>query len=1488
LIRGSKGIKLRVLGLKVGLKSLPTRRYWVRALTISITMTLITIFSQLPHKSYALPPPSALPPTSFIPSTPSALSSTLLSPSDQGDLALYSLGYYPTFSQSLGPTVLLLIDPSLYASYDSTAQINHLQHALTYLMNTPGLLADNIQMGIMQVADTQSDSGYAKQLVLPVTQLGAAASSKHPESQRYKIKNFINLHCPNFPKCRSAPVDNLSVTVAAKSVAAYAQAAAYMMGTDTHSVMVNNVSSIHRVGKDKDKVLPLNEMVIESYNTTKAKHDAIEQNDIKKNGTKKTTAKTVLPITRESVESRDVAKVMTVGSLNQQYPKPKYSQCSEKYFDSDNKPSSLDYKVGNAIIIIGSDIGAQSEAQTPFQPLEISSTSISSITHPHLSEPLARMAQSLLPKVSSQTSGKTSIDKYLLPERCHLQGGLNNLQADQDASVYGYCQQHYARHLNQFKNGSTLQHNPANVSIKTGVISFGAINKTIGFSGLNKGLPNYDCLTVSGAVKQQCLLGQYDKGYGEGGFFQSLNAIPSAITESRALAEALLTMVNNLTAKDIAMAMTNPIQLANPVRSGEIFTDGYLPFVQPKFGSRHTQWTGGVKKYEYSQAGFIDKTGKRAPRPQQAVSAIIDSESVDAWSQRMSMVTSLAPANGFTIQPRNIYLSQQRSGKLAPQSIKSVTHLEWSGLTKEQQADLNNSLLDYMMDSSLPSGAVYHSTPIALVSKASPIQSKFQYKKHILYGGMDNAVHIIDDNTGEEVAAYFAKEVVSHNVQYAQYKPIGSSTTTHSQKAMTRPSFGIDGPWTQYVSYKTDFNGDKFAKPLYVFGGARLGAKAYYGLDLTGLDKVVSAANLNGFMPKQLFTITPNRQDFGHDYFQRLGYSWGKPVITEINWFGRPTLVAILSGGYDATEYDKPDGLRQRYYADSGRHATLGNAVYIVDAKTGVPLIIASQTSTVDNLYESGFSVLSTESGKVLQVADSSMVHSITGAVKIMDRDNDGLADHLYFTDLGGQLFRLDIDNVASSQVLASRARVVRLADFKANMTQPGPRFYETPVVTIQNHISQQGSSGKFATVTVASGDRSHPLRISDPSTQTVVIELAYLDNFGNEQQIRVINKAFVAPGDFLNFESNNFDATSGDWQITASDSRLRIELKGGDPKGEVIQLEKGRFKLANHLIKPGSLMTVTTMFSSTDKVKATRLMPNVADANSYANSNNQNDTLLLSLTDPLSAKINLTNHWVIIEPMTTAEMPSVSTTANYIYTLYDKDVATVGLFSTALDKLKTRNITLTENITLTGNDFPDLTQIEVANPEKSGYHKLGWRAPLTQYGQQVNNLEVNNHNTAMNSQNFLGSSIKAFGPIFALDNKVYVTAYNPVSSTMPLANCRPQLIGSTELYQFCLPYGNCNTTDKNYSTHIQRIAYGKGMVSLSWKTDFTGQHKQLFRTADLTYRSQPTTEINSSQLLLPLNNPVTAPDFNNSFKVKPQLKLEQWFDYSNAYAVSK
>lgn len=107
-------------------------------------------------------------------------------------------------------------------------------------------------------------------------------------------------------------------------------------------------------------------------------------------------------------------------------------------------------------------------------------------------------------------------------------------------------------------------------------------------------------------------------------------------------------------------------------------------------------------------------------------------------------------------------------------------------------------------------------------------------------------------------------------------------------------------------------------------------------------------------------------------------------------------------------------------------------------------------------------------------------------------------------------------------------------------------------------------------------------------------------------------------------------------------------------------------------------------------------------------------------------------------------------------------------------------------------------------------------------------------------------------------------------------------------MYQFCLPYGNCNTDDRTYSTHIQRIGYGKGLTPLSWKTEGGGKTRRLFEveTAGIDSEASSTEE---AHLLtsLNLNDIDTAPKFVNTFTLQPQLLLEQWFDYSNHLSTS-
>lgn len=1362
----------------------------------------------------------------------------------KGDLAVYSLGYHSNSAQASGPTLFLLLDPSLYVAPNHTQHLQYLQQALVSLMDTPGLMADNLQMGIGQIVDFEQGERAAELVLVPVATLGQVTDSFNPESQRYKIKNFIKNYCPQFPDCGRQ--QRVSDDLLINSMAAYAQASAYMMDTDIYSTAVN-ISSINKpVGAAEP--LSIDDIEIVDIQNTSS-YSPVEPTPFKEN--------------TEPVSLMAIEPVLSIKSALRSYPKPIYNQCSARHFES-KRLDPWSYSVGNAVVIVTADL-----TSTPL----ISSGSAESIS---TLDPVAMMTQSLMVKRPSSTHDDLIYRQQIL-QQCRSQSvtsGLNPAVAlspnpnqtlgiegsYQDKALSWRCVKDYARHLNQFRDATENYSNPLGISLKTAVIYFSDADNALNLVGLTKGLPSYDCLsaTATSQTRQKCLLGQYGHNYGEGGFFQSVNSIAANPEEGRkqsvVLAQALTVIANNLTTQPTAVVKNAPIQPTNFMHSNELFKESYQPFLQPQFGSLQAQWPGGVNKYQSS-----------------VVNDLFASEKINRKSKLLE-------------NPRNVYLSQSETGELIAQTTESINHFQLPTLTQEQQAQLRQSLLNYMFDSSPPSGGVHHSKPIALISKAQPLISndsdtvnfsestKYSYKKHLLYGAMDNALHIIDDETGEEVAAYFAKEVLAEN---GQYKSITQGN--FAQLTEATPSFGIDGPWTQYARYITNTEGESIAKPLYVFGGARLGARAYYGLDLTGLDKVDSAQNLNGFTPKQLFTITPDRQDFGQLYFKQLGYSWSKPVITHINWFGVPKLVAILSGGYDANEYDKPDGLRERHYLQQDQQSTLGNALYIVDAKTGVPLIVATAGNEIQSIISSnddnGFFSLSKDGGKVLQVANASMTYSITGSVKAMDREEDGLTDHLYFADLDGQLFRLDIDNVTSSAALASKVRVVRMADFRSQKNSPGPRFYETPVVTLQNHNSMDSTFSKFATVSVASGDRSHPLRITDPSTQTVSLKIEYVDSLGHRQILQAVHKRFLTADDA------GSKLKSSDWWLTASDPALATEINSSSD----IRFGNGQFQLATKLFKAGSMLKATTTFASTDKVSASLRIAGTF----VSSSSNQS---LPTIADPLAPILNVTKNWIEIKPMTTEKMSALSLKANYVYTLYDKDVANPALFNTPISALQTRDIYLTEE------DFPDLSTIDVSDPKLSGYHKQGWRSPLTQFGQQNADIHKDSMVEGQSNQNRISGAsslatnyaIKAFGPMFAVSNKLYLTAYNPVPESESLAVCRLQLIGSTEAYQFCLPYGNCNRANRVYRNHVQRISYGNGLNPLSWKTVGKGSVRQLFtaQVSGVYSEANPTEEIHLSAPAN-LNDIQAAPKFVNSFRLQPQLRLEQWFDYSNHTSLS-
>lgn len=131
--------------------------------------------------------------------------------------------------------------------------------------------------------------------------------------------------------------------------------------------------------------------------------------------------------------------------------------------------------------------------------------------------------------------------------------------------------------------------------------------------------------------------------------------------------------------------------------------------------------------------------------------------------------------------------------------------------------------------------------------------------------------------------------------------------------------------------------------------------------------------------------------------------------------------------------------------------ANKGAGVYIFDSLTG------------ELIWDARFGL---SGSKVGEIQNPLMQYSVVSQIKAEDRNNDGLADHLYFGDLGGQVWRVDINNTYSTPA-SDFASLTRLANF-SNQYQ---RFYEMPTFTIHTD-----NNGRFAAIALASGNRSRPL----------------------------------------------------------------------------------------------------------------------------------------------------------------------------------------------------------------------------------------------------------------------------------------------------------------------------------------------------------------------------------------------------------------------------
>ena len=191
--------------------------------------------------------------------------------------------------------------------------------------------------------------------------------------------------------------------------------------------------------------------------------------------------------------------------------------------------------------------------------------------------------------------------------------------------------------------------------------------------------------------------------------------------------------------------------------------------------------------------------------------------------------------------------------------------------------------------------------------------------------------------------------------------------------------------------------------------------------------------------------------------FERLGQTWSNPKIATVlvkpQGFAFQKEVIIFGGGYDP----KLDDDKLFSTADNDGNDYLGNAIYIVNPMTGKKIL----------------SISGKASGADIEVED--MNFSIPAEIATLDSDSDGVVDRLYFGDLGGQVWRVDLTAIPLKGNKSSSAVVGKLADIST--ATPGERrqFFSPPSV-VQVKDTAFSETEEYDYVLIGSGSRPHPM----------------------------------------------------------------------------------------------------------------------------------------------------------------------------------------------------------------------------------------------------------------------------------------------------------------------------------------------------------------------------------------------------------------------------
>ena len=308
----------------------------------------------------------------------------------------------------------------------------------------------------------------------------------------------------------------------------------------------------------------------------------------------------------------------------------------------------------------------------------------------------------------------------------------------------------------------------------------------------------------------------------------------------------------------------------------------------------------------------------------------------------------------------------------------------------------------------------------------------------VFYGSNDGVYHAVNGNQTAALGSVPAGDELWGLVLQEQYGQFNRMRVNAPEikfpstiLATAKPKdYFVDGPTGAYQKLRADGTIDK----AYIFLTMRRGGRFMYAIDVS-----------TPTAPVVLWKIDSNTAGF-----QELGQTWSRPRVTLMQGGGSTmatTPVLVFGAGYDAAEDSEPPGTD-----------TMGRGIFVVDATTGA-LIWSANASCVT-------------SGTCLNVPG--MKYAIPSDIGFVDRDLDGKTDKMYFGDLGGNIWRADVSDPNTNNWSVTKLAALGCATGACSAgTTPRKFFFPPSVLTVK----AAGASGSYDLVSLASGDREHPLK---------------------------------------------------------------------------------------------------------------------------------------------------------------------------------------------------------------------------------------------------------------------------------------------------------------------------------------------------------------------------------------------------------------------------